>query len=108
MSSVVGRLYRRSGAPSNLSLQGWHYATSPIFSEEIHFVKIAVFTCLLNVMLALGPSFASGQSLGNAGTIEGTVVDPSGANIPGALVTALNPVTGYRQSARQTRRASSD
>ncbi len=39
-----------------------------------------------------------GQSLGNAGTIEGTVVDPSGAAVPGATVTIRNPVSGYSQS----------
>jgi len=39
------------------------------------------------------------QSLGNAGTIVGTVVDPSGATVVGASVTISNPVTGYTQSA---------
>jgi hypothetical protein len=39
-----------------------------------------------------------GQSLGNAGTIGGTVVDPTGAAVPGATVTIRNPVSGYRQS----------
>ncbi len=39
------------------------------------------------------------QSLGNAGTIEGTAVDPSGAAIPRATVTIHNPLTGYNQSA---------
>src|ERR1700732_3200873 len=40
---------------------------------------------------------ASAQSLGNAGTIEGTVVDPSGAVVSKAAVTISNAVTGYRQ-----------
>src|ERR1700674_5232213 len=40
-----------------------------------------------------------GQSLGNAGTIEGTVVDPSGAVVAKAEVTLTNPVSGYRQMA---------
>jgi hypothetical protein len=40
-----------------------------------------------------------GQSLGNAGTIEGTVVDPSGALVGKAEVTLSNPVSGYRQMA---------
>jgi len=39
------------------------------------------------------------QSLGNAGTIEGTVVDPSGSVVPKAAVTVHNVLTGYRQSA---------
>jgi hypothetical protein len=40
-----------------------------------------------------------GQSLGNAGTIQGTAVDPSGASVAGAVATLSNPVTGYKQSA---------
>jgi hypothetical protein len=39
------------------------------------------------------------QSLGNAGTIDGSVVDPSGAAVPKANVTLENSVSGYRQSA---------
>ena len=39
------------------------------------------------------------QSLGNAGTIQGTVTDPSGAALPNATVVAENPITGYSQSA---------
>jgi Carboxypeptidase regulatory-like domain len=44
-----------------------------------------------------------GQSLGNAGTLEGTVVDPSGAAIPGARVEIRNPVSGYTQTATTDR-----
>jgi hypothetical protein len=44
-------------------------------------------------------SNAAAQSLGNAGTLEGTVTDPSGANVPNATVALRNPVTGYTQSA---------
>lgn len=38
------------------------------------------------------------QSLGNAGTIEGTVVDPTGSFVPRAAVSVHNTVTGFRQS----------
>lgn len=38
-----------------------------------------------------------GQSLGNAGTVEGTVSDPSGASVPKATITAVNPLSGYKQ-----------
>ncbi len=43
---------------------------------------------------------AAAQSLGNAGTIQGTVTDPTGAVIPGVVVTVKNPVTGYSQEAK--------
>jgi hypothetical protein len=49
--------------------------------------------------LLLGAIPLMGQSLGNAGTIEGNVVDPSGAAVPKAAVTIHNAVTGYRQTA---------
>jgi hypothetical protein len=39
------------------------------------------------------------QSLGNAGTVQGTITDPSGAALPNATVTVLNRVTNYRQTA---------
>jgi hypothetical protein len=54
---------------------------------------------------ALGLFFASivrpvfGQSLGNAGTITGNVVDPSGAAVANAVVTLHNPITNYTQTA---------
>jgi hypothetical protein len=47
-------------------------------------------------LLSLGS--ALGQSLGNAGTIEGTVTDPSGSIVARAAVSIHNPMTGYRQS----------
>jgi hypothetical protein len=47
-------------------------------------------------LLALTAGY--GQSLGNAGTINGTVTDPSGAAIGKAAVTLHNPVTGYQQA----------
>ena len=39
-----------------------------------------------------------GQSLGNAGTIEGVVVDPSGAAVARAVASVHNPLSDYRQS----------
>ncbi len=36
---------------------------------------------------------------GTGGSIQGTVADPSGAVIPGAIVSILNPVTGYKRTA---------
>ncbi len=40
---------------------------------------------------------ASAQ-LGNSGSIEGTVKDPSGAVVPGATVQITNPVSGYART----------
>jgi hypothetical protein len=38
------------------------------------------------------------QSLGNAGTLEGTVVDASGFAMPRAQVLLQNPISGYKQA----------
>lgn len=51
-------------------------------------------------LLVLGLEAAYGQSLGNAGTIEGTVTDPSGAAVPKAQIDLKNAITGYKQNAR--------
>lgn len=53
---------------------------------------------ILSLMLgaAIAPSIRA-QSLGNAGTVQGTVTDPSGSGIPAAHVTVSNPLTSYSQ-----------
>ncbi len=43
---------------------------------------------------------ASGQSLGNAGTIQGVIVDPTGASIPNADVSVHNAVSGFTLSTK--------
>ena len=57
-------------------------------------IRLVLFT----LVTCLFAAAAFGQSLGNAGTIDGTVLDPSGAAVPKAKVTLHNPVTGYNQS----------
>src|SRR5437762_509499 len=58
-------------------------------------MKTKFILAFLWIILAALPS--SAQSLGNTGTIEGMVVDPSGAVVAAANVTLHNPVSGYTQ-----------
>lgn len=53
----------------------------------------------LGLFITVIPKSAFGQSLGNAGTIEGAVTDPSGAAVPNAQVTIHNALTAYHQAA---------
>jgi hypothetical protein len=53
---------------------------------------------VLGVLFVTFTHLASSQSLGNAGTVEGTVVDPSGAVVAKAEVSVHNVVTGYTQT----------
>jgi hypothetical protein len=48
----------------------------------------------LSLLLFAVPARAQ---LGNSGSIEGLVKDPSGSSVPGARVEMSNPVTGYRR-----------
>ena len=50
--------------------------------------------------VALLASFLPAQSLGNAGTLAGTVHDPTGAVVTGAAVELLHPVTSFRVTTR--------
>ena len=54
---------------------------------------------LIAALLACPCVVCLAQSLGNAGTIQGSVVDPSSAAVPSAHVVARNPLTGYSQQA---------
>jgi hypothetical protein len=54
--------------------------------------------CAISLLCLSYPARISGQSLGNAGTIDGTVVDQSGAALQRAVITLHNAVTGYSQS----------
>jgi hypothetical protein len=56
-------------------------------------VRLGLFACFA-FSVSFGVS-SFGQSIGNAGTIRGTVVDPSGAIVHGAAIAILNPVSGY-------------
>jgi hypothetical protein len=62
--------------------------------------SLFIVACCLVIFVA---PVAMAQSLGNAGTIEGSVTDQTGASIPIATVTIKNGVSGYSQSATTTR-----
>src|SRR5262249_30258157 len=57
----------------------------------------ATWMCSALLCLTFVPQPASAQSQANTGTIEGVVVDPSGAAIPEASVTVLNVDTNYQR-----------
>jgi len=61
-------------------------------------MKRVLAVSVLGLFFFLLTNSGFSQSLGNAGTIEGTVVDPSGAAVAKASVTIHNVVTGYSQS----------
>lgn len=50
------------------------------------------------ILLGAFAPVVAAQSLGGAGTIDGTVSDPLGAFVTKARVSIYNPVTGYQQS----------
>jgi hypothetical protein len=62
-------------------------------------VKLFLGALALLILLFPGvfPGFAQGGA--NSGTVRGSVVDPSGAAIPGATVTVENPVSHFTGSA---------
>lgn len=62
-------------------------------------MRCIVVSLLAVFLQAAALSFAFAQATGNAGAITGTVTDVSGAVVPGAIVSILNPVSGYTRSA---------
>jgi len=56
--------------------------------------RVVLFTCIAGFSISV---FA--QSQANSGNIEGRVLDPNGAAVPGVTVTATNSETGFSKSA---------
>lgn len=54
---------------------------------------------LVCCLLLSGGTPLAAQTLGTSGSIQGTVLDPSGAAVVGAVVDIYNPVSGYSNSA---------
>src|SRR3981189_1317293 len=55
---------------------------------------ISVFIFIISVFASVSTLF----SQSNSGIVSGTVTDPIGAVLPGAVVSILNPVSGYSRS----------
>src|SRR5690348_1134618 len=56
-------------------------------------ILLSLFVCLVSMVSV------SAQSQATTGNIEGRVLDPNGAVVPGAQVTAKNESTGLEKSA---------
>lgn len=68
----------------------------PIASSRPASLVMGLCKTLIVTFLALLFSAPAAWSQGNQGTLEGTVVDPSGAGVPGAKLTVTNEATGIK------------
>jgi hypothetical protein len=66
-------------------------------SFRLHFSARLALTVSLFVLCTLITGHA--QSVGNSGSIEGSVVDPTGAVVPNAKVEIRNPISGFDRTA---------
>jgi hypothetical protein len=62
----------------------------------MHLMSRSLFILLLQAVFLV---YAASAQLGNSGSIEGVVKDPSGAVVPGAAVQIANPISGLTRSA---------
>jgi Carboxypeptidase regulatory-like domain/TonB-dependent Receptor Plug Domain len=58
-----------------------------------------IYAAFIALAVSCTAAIASAQSVGNSGSINGTVTDPSGAVVPGVQVEIHNPVSGYDRAA---------
>ena len=71
----------------------WHFRAPNTLRKM--FSAVAV----LGLLMCASTPLSQAQQLGGAGTITGTVSDPTGAVIPGATVGIRNPVSGFERTA---------
>src|SRR3989442_494392 len=64
---------------------------------SFYYVFLAFIVNVFSVTISLSSSALLAQSVAS-GTIEGTVVDPSGGVVVGAKVEIRNPITGFQQT----------
>jgi hypothetical protein len=63
----------------------------PIFYRHSYLAHFAILVLATLSLIAIG----SAQSVGNSGSIDGTVLDPTGAAVSKATVEIHNPVSGF-------------
>lgn len=84
---ISGRRSLRVGRIANGKME--HFA-------PLSRTRPAILSFLLAVLLI--PICVYGEAVGSAGTIQGTVLDPSGAAVAGAMVELHNTMTGYTRT----------
>jgi len=57
--------------------------------------KPSRFMRVLGIVAAVALTACAAQAQSSSGSVNGTILDPTGAFIPGATVTIANPVSGY-------------
>src|ERR1700682_1303081 len=80
-----------------------------MMDQSPSFLKRGLMTCLSRIIpvsvllslcsMAFAPASARAQGLGGAGTVQGTVKDPTGGVMVSVVVDLSNPVTGFKRSA---------
>ena len=70
----------------------------PTFHHHFHHFHPVRFAAWVAVALALSVTIAGAQSVGNSTSLEGTVLDATGAVVFGATVKIHNPVSGLDRS----------
>ena len=63
------------------------------------FIRVSAFFLLFVSIVTFSATALLAQSGGNSTSVTGTVLDPSGAVVPNAVVTVHNPVSQYERSA---------